>query len=686
MINQWVSDNTQGRIQELVSADGVDGAVITLINAIYFKGLWTYPFPENGPQRKFYGSQKQIDTLYMEQSGQFYYENSSTLNAQLLRLPFRGGKFAMYFMLPHQGGSINDLLSRINSNATTLHQALRYMDETEMNVIIPKFKFGFSEELSQPLKDIGIREVFLQRASLPLFARSTSNTVRVSRVFQKVEIIINELGSEAYTTTKMQLETESDGDETHNFNANRPFLFFMENEQNGTLLFAGKVEIPTLRKAQNWENPNRRNRSRLRAAFSFHRIPTAVRLSRRPKKMNVPVVIFCCILSATPMFVTERFTGKRHVDFDWRLTKRFFEDLKSNAVISPFSVKILLTLLYEATGEVTGVFDTATARELRKIHNPSGDLKVIRTLYRSLLNSALGDNPDFDFKIATKIFVDEFINVVNKYQVTSDHFYNVTADKVPFSNPKKAADIINQWVSDNTRGRIQELVSADGVDGAVITLINAIYFKGLWTYPFPENGPRREFYGSTKQIDTAYMEQNGQFYYDDSSTLNAQLLRLPYQGEKFAMYFILPHQDSSINDVLSRINSTSLHQAIWYMDETEVNVTIPKFKFEFSGELSQPLQDIGIREIFSQRASLPLLARGRGTMDQIRVSRVFQKAGIVVNELGSKAYAETEMHLVNEFGDNRTQIFNANRPFLFFIEDEDFGTLLFAGKVELPTL
>ncbi|XP_053686747.1 serine protease inhibitor 2-like [Sabethes cyaneus] len=400
-----------------------------------------------------------------------------------------------------------------------------------------------------------------------------------------------------------------------------------------------------------------------------------------------------CVLAVSGLLLAEEFDGNndhpfihnRNVHFDWMLTRRVFEAQKSNAVISPFSVKVLLTLLYEVTGEAADISYTQTKNELRMVLDPSGHLNATRIMYRSLLNSALTENAYFDLNIATKIFADEFIDILDKYQIMLDHYYNTSFDNVPFSNPEKAADTINRWVAQSTHGRIQDLVSANGVDGAVIVLVNAIYFKGLWTYPFPKNGPRRKFNTTREELDVTYMEQHGQFYYDDSNILNAQLLRLPYRGGKFAMYFMLPRPDSSINDVLSRINSTSLHQALWYMDETEVNVTIPKFKFDFSEELNQPLQDIGIREVFSQRASLPLLPRRKVTMDQARVSRVFQKASITINELGSEAYAATEAQLVNKYGGDETQIFNANRPFLFFIEDEQFGTLLFVGKVQMPT-
>lgn len=409
----------------------------------------------------------------------------------------------------------------------------------------------------------------------------------------------------------------------------------------------------------------------------------------KPLVVILSCIIAVCICTSSADEIVQKenqpFRGTRNVEFDWQLTRRVLGTQKANTVISPFSVKILLVLLYEATGDAAELSPTPTKKELRTVLEPNGDLNKTRSLYREWLDSALKPSDEFDLEIATKFFVEEYIDIISKYQIISDHYYSATVDKVPFSNPKVAADTINSWVKNTTHGRIPQLVSADGVEGAVITLVNAIYFKGLWTYPFPDNGPKLTFHGSQKQVQVDFMEQNGQFYYDDSATLNAQLLRLSYRGSKFAMYFMLPHQGSSVDDVLSRVTPTTLHQALWYMDETDVNVTIPKFKFDFSEELNQPLQDIGIREIFSQNASLPLLARGKGTRNEVRVSRVFQRAGIAINEKGSEAYAATEIQLVNKFGGDGTQVFNANRPFLFFIEDEDFGTLLFVGRVEDPT-
>lgn len=91
---------------------------------------------------------------------------------------------------------------------------------------------------------------------------------------------------------------------------------------------------------------------------------------------------------------------------------------------------------------------------------------------------------------------------------------------------------------------------------------------------------------------------------------------------------------------------------------------------------------LGIRRMFTSEASFPLLARGDHVKDRLQVSNVLQKTGIEVNEKGSTAFAATEISLVNKFGGDVE--FIADRPFLFMIEDETTGTLLFSGKVCHP--
>lgn len=86
--------------------------------------------------------------------------------------------------------------------------------------------------------------------------------------------------------------------------------------------------------------------------------------------------------------------------------------------------------------------------------------------------------------------------------------------------------------------------------------------------------------------------------------------------------------------------------------------------------------------MFTLQASFPQLVRGSSVQDRLQVSNVLQKTGIEINEEGSTAYGATVASIVNKIG---VEIeFKADRPFLFFINDETTGTLIFSGKFVRP--
>lgn len=74
------------------------------------------------------------------------------------------------------------------------------------------------------------------------------------------------------------------------------------------------------------------------------------------------------------------------------------------------------------------------------------------------------------------------------------------------------------------------------------------------------------------------------------------------------------------------------------------------------------------------------MVRGTAVQDRLQVSNVLQKTGIEINEKGSTAFAATEVTVSIKFGLD----FTADHPFLFMIEDETTGTLIFTGKVTRP--
>ncbi|XP_026468445.1 serine protease inhibitor 27A-like [Ctenocephalides felis] len=248
IMNQWVANVTRGHITELVNHADVYGAVMVLLNVIYFKGEWRKQFPEeNTTLGKFYlDVDKPITVPFMRQQGVFFYHDSKELDARILRMPYKGGKFSAIFILPNTMRNGLQHLQQ-NLNAQLLRQQLWLMDEVELNVTLPKYKFDFKAKLVDTLKEMGLQSVFSPTtSSLPGIARGLSpqDTLSISGIMQKAGIEVNEKGSTVYAATEIVLTNKFGNDREVSFLATRPFMFFIQDETSGTILFIGEVLNP----------------------------------------------------------------------------------------------------------------------------------------------------------------------------------------------------------------------------------------------------------------------------------------------------------------------------------------------------------------------------------------------------------------------------------------------------------
>ncbi|XP_030241120.1 serine protease inhibitor 27A [Drosophila navojoa] len=377
------------------------------------------------------------------------------------------------------------------------------------------------------------------------------------------------------------------------------------------------------------------------------------------------------------------FRSDSHDNFSWQLLKAVLlndTEQQNNVIISPFSIKLVLAMLSEASGT-----NTKTQQELISTQPDIRSANNVREFYRKTLNSFKKENQLYNtLNVRTKLFTDNFIETQQKFTATLKHFYDGDIEALDFGNAPAAAYAINEWASNVTDGRLSNLVTPETVQECVMLLTNVIYFKGLWRRQFYHTYEGAFLRAQNAQTRVQYMEQTEYFYYHNSDKMRAQILRLPYKG-KNSMFVLLPHATDGINELLQALENDEVKSAQWAMEEVKVKVTLPKFHFDYKRSFKDTLQQLGVREIFETTASLPGLTRGADVSGKVKVSDILQKAGIDVNEQGTEAYAATVVEIENKFGGSQTIVeFNVNRPFVFFIEEEATGNILFAGKVHQP--
>jgi serpin peptidase inhibitor clade A protein 3 len=366
--------------------------------------------------------------------------------------------------------------------------------------------------------------------------------------------------------------------------------------------------------------------------------------------------------------------------FDWKLLKAYSTPNYRNVLVSPIGLKLVLALLYEGSGGLTErEFQNNLQFPLDKQHFRENFQNILQALQPS-------ERKEYILNLGTRIFLDSRLTAQQNFAAKALHNYRTDIEKTNYSEPHEASQTINSWIDKLTNGKVSHLISPGDLQDAIMIIANAIYFKGTWRHQFPKNNTALGgFYVSPSEIVTVpYMTTTDAFYYFESNALDAKILRLPYKGQNYALFIVLPNSKAGLSELIKKINLHVLKKELYLMDKVPVEVRLPKFKFNFQARFTKTLQDFGLRQMFQNTASFPGIARGiPNLLRMLVVSDIIQKAGIELDEEGSVVYAATEVQVGNKFG-VVDYVFNATHPFLFFLEEQTKGTILFVGKVENP--
>jgi serpin B len=347
------------------------------------------------------------------------------------------------------------------------------------------------------------------------------------------------------------------------------------------------------------------------------------------------------------------------------------EDKGKNIFISPFSITTALAMAYNGA-------ETDTKDAMAEVLGFSGPgLEDLNSNFSQLLVAIQSADPDIELDIANSVWKRSGFEVKEDYLDRMAQYYYSTLQDLDFSR-SDAPDIINEWIEDATRGKIDKMISE--IDAMVMMyLINAIYFKGDWTHPFDEKFTRTDdFYLEDGSIVDAEMMKNyGDYKYSGDGDLEA--VRLPYGRGMVSMYIMLPPEGTGLDPAIEKITGDSWNGFTGSFAERALNLRMPKFKIEYGiKDLLPPLTRLGMGIAFTDSADFS------GMHPDLFISRVDHKAVIEVNEKGSEAAAVTVVEMQLTSAPAELIEFTVDRPFFFVIADDRTGTILFMGKVADP--
>nr|XP_043616296.1 serpin-Z3-like [Erigeron canadensis] len=370
-----------------------------------------------------------------------------------------------------------------------------------------------------------------------------------------------------------------------------------------------------------------------------------------------------------------------------------------NFVCSPFSLETVLGMLAAgAEGEtLEQLLEFLGHETVDHLLSDSPSAKLLAQLFSDTDSREAG----LEIVLANGIWVDKKLitRVQSRYKEVLQCVYKTEAKFVDFENmPHGSAKNINSWVNEKTRGLIPTIVDGgDLKDDVVIALVNALYFKGLWSKPFDAKKTKvKDFHlvnGETVSIP--FMTSQKQFNYGCFE--GCKILQIPYESEgqsnEFSMYIFLPDRKDGLQELLKVFHSDPalFHEDFYLEPRFLEKLWIPKFKISCAFEADNAVKQMGLTLPFKRtNKEFRRIVQPTGPEDNIYVSKILHKSFIEIDETGTEAAAVSCLFMglpgCTAYcpPPPPPARFVADHPFLFMIREVTSQAVFFIGVVLNP--
>lgn len=358
-------------------------------------------------------------------------------------------------------------------------------------------------------------------------------------------------------------------------------------------------------------------------------------------------------------------------DFGVRLFQASLEDGK-NTLISPLSVISALAMTANgANGETLSQMEEVFGMDCEALN---GYLLA----YRNLLPESKVNK----LRLANGIWFkdDPNLEVRQDFLQTNADYYGAGIYRSAFDEGTKSE--INSWVKKHTDNMIPEILDQIPQD-AIMYLVNALAFEAQWELPYEqyqvhdgvftlEDGTRR---------DVQMMHSTEHKFLEDSQATGFVKY---YQDREYAFVAMLPKEGVSISEYVQALSGSHLRQMLSEPEDIMVVTTIPKFETQYSVEMSEILQNMGMTDAFdSTAADFTRLGVYNGEGVNICIGRVLHKTFLCVEEQGTKAAAATAVEMLAEgameMPEHKTV--TLDRPFVYMLIDCRTNLPFFIGTM-----
>lgn len=351
-----------------------------------------------------------------------------------------------------------------------------------------------------------------------------------------------------------------------------------------------------------------------------------------------------------------------------------------NIFFSPFSISSVMAVAYDGAR-------SKSADEIASVFHYPRDNTTLRMGYSALSDGLDNRDPQFRLDIANAVWAEKTYPFLDAYLKDSKTYYRANVSNLDFKNaPDISRKVINSWVLNATNGKITDLIEDGGITPDVkLVITNAVYFNGSWANPFDISKTKETGFKITEDQSVSVPMMQGvnddaMFFYNVTDDL--QILEMPYKhtGTRSLGMIVLLPKDGNLTALEERLNYESLSEIRRSLYPVHVNVFFPKLKLNTKYELSDTLQKMGVRTGFSKNADFS----GMDGSQNLYIGGVIHQGSVDINEQGTEASAATGMVLETMSIPMNNITFKADHPFIFIIEDQENGNILFIGRILNP--
>lgn len=391
-----------------------------------------------------------------------------------------------------------------------------------------------------------------------------------------------------------------------------------------------------------------------------------------------------------------RLIAKATNDFGLNLLSELEE---GQVLAAPYSISSALSMTLQGA-------DGETANQMRSTLKlvPELSQKVIDKGFEVLtkISNADKEKEGYELKITNSLWFSTSFSkkLKSNFSGAVKSIFNATAKILDFyKKPEESRQEINDHVEKATNKKIKEILPRDSIKKSTAFVItNAVYFKGKWKDAFDKKKTQKDapfMKNPAEEIKVSMMKQTNRYQYLELDGIGAKAIKLPYETtdptKRTSMVVILPDEIVGRDALFSQFNGdmlASVQDQLNTAPYAKINLSLPKWTSTVSYELSESLKKLGMQDAFDEfKANFTKMA-SLSPNEHLWISKVFHKVFVEVTEEGTEAAGATAVVgeiMVTSLRPPEVPIpFTVDRPFLYFIQDDQKGLVHFIGFNDSP--